>query len=99
MTNRTLILIFIALVLGLASYVIWRRGNLPAEGLPAQQGSAESVTPATAIAALQRLRTVQLDTSILRSPLWRALKELPPNPTPLTAPGRANPFILDSDGT
>ncbi len=88
MTNRTIILIFVVLVLGLVSYVFWQR-----QAAPSVKEGAPEVAEIPVVAALERVKTIQLNTELFQSALFRSLKPLPPNPTPEAAPGRENPYI------
>lgn len=93
MNRQTIILILVVILFGGIGFVWYRYlQTLPPEPeIPTETKAATE--NALNLAELRRLKTLNLDTTILENPLFRSLETTAETFTPDIAPGNINPFV------
>lgn len=93
MNRQTIMLIVLVIVFGISGFLWYRylRTRAPATETTAEtRAAAEGLLDLT---ELRRLKTLQLDTSVLRDPFFRSLELPSVTPAPEITPGNPNPFL------
>lgn len=84
--NNLFTLLFVILlgVVGYAWYYYWR---------PSEESVSPQETFTRTIAKLERLRTIDIDTTVFQDPVLISLEAPPEVPESEVTPGRPNPFL------
>lgn len=93
MNKQTIILVVLVIAFGGTGFVWYRylQTRTPAAEIsPETRAAAED---SLNLSELRRLKTLQLDTSVLRDPFFRSLELPSATPAPEITPGNPNPFL------